>query len=58
MMMYKHWEAQVNGLMLKKHGVGVDDIADMPYRDWWKNCYTPEAAVAEAIQRVNDGEFL
>ena len=57
-MTYKHWEAKVNGLMLKIHGVGVDDIPDMPYREWWKNEYTADEAVDEAINRVNNGEFL
>lgn len=57
-MTYIQWEAQVNGLMLKKHGVGIDDIADMPYFDWYTDFYSPETAVSEAIERVNNGEFL
>lgn len=58
MTMFKVWEAKVNDLMLKKHGVGIDDIPDQPWHDWWINNVTPEEAVKTAIEYVNNGEWV
>jgi hypothetical protein len=55
---YKFWEEQVNQYMIKLHGVGIDDIPDMPYRDWWDDGWTIDDAVTEAIRIVNSGEWL
>jgi len=51
---YKVWENQCNAFMLKKHGVGVDDIPDMPWYDWYKDELTPEEAVELAIDKINN----
>jgi len=56
-MTFKEWEGKVNALMLKKHGVGIDDIPDMPYYTWWDNDMLVEEAVKEAIDIVNEGGF-
>lgn len=56
-MNYREWEHEVNELMIKDHGVGVDDIPDMPYRDWFEGLITPKEAVAFAIAIVNEGGF-
>lgn len=54
---YRMWENEVNELMLKLHGVGVDDIPDMPWGDWFKRELKPEVAVQDAIDIVNEGGF-
>ena len=57
-MEYKTWEAECNTLMLKQHGVGIDDIPDMLWHDWWKyDKYEPQEAVDLAIKTVNEGGF-
>jgi len=55
---YRYWENDVNELMLKKFGVGVDDIPDMPYHDWYDNDWTAAKAVKEAIKITNAGEWV
>jgi len=57
-MTFRRWEDEVNKLMLKKHGVGIDDIPDMSYRDWWANELTVEEAVKEAIKVTNEGLWV
>jgi len=56
-MTFRQWEAAVNEFMLKKHGVGIDDIPDMPYHDWWADEMPVKTAVQEAIDIVNEGGF-
>jgi len=57
-MRFREWEARVNGLMIKKYGVGVDDLPDMPYHDWYTDEWTVEEAVKEAIDITNKGEWI
>jgi len=57
MITYRVWEDKVNTLMLNKHGVGIDDIPDMPYHDWYTDHITPEKVVKMAIDIVNEGGF-
>jgi hypothetical protein len=57
MKMYRQWEAEVDKFMVDNYGVGVDDIPDMPYRDWWKDCMSAKEAADEAIRIVNEGGF-
>jgi len=56
-MTYRKWETEVDNFMVVKYGVGIDDIPDMPYRDWWKNDMPVKDAVKEAIRIVNEGGF-
>jgi hypothetical protein len=56
-MTFIDWEREVNALMVKEHGVGIDDIPDMPYNDWYKAGDTVEVAVLSAIATVNEGGF-
>ena len=56
-MTFIDWERKVNLLMEETHGVGIDDIPDMPYRDWFKEGITVPVAVKKAIAIVNEGGF-
>ena len=56
-MEYREWEREVNKLMLKNHGVGIDDIPDMPYNTWYLDYRTVEETVELAISIVNEGGF-
>lgn len=55
---FKIWERHCNEFMLKKYGLGIDDIPDMQWRDWFElDQYTPSQAVEKAIEVVNEGGF-
>ena len=51
------WENEVNELMLKQYGVGVDDIPDMPWGDWFRAKVAVAKAVQKAIDETNKGGF-
>ena len=54
---FRKWLREVDDYMLVKHGVGIDDIPDMAYSDWFRNEMTIREAVNEAIRIVNEGGF-
>ena len=54
---YSSWENEVDKLMVDLHGVGVDDIPDMPWRNWFNADMDKEEAVETAINIVNEGGF-
>lgn len=56
-MTFEMWEREVNKLMEDNHGVGIDDIPDMPWHDWYKDDTRVSVAVAMAIEIVNEGGF-
>lgn len=57
-MTFREWERQCDNYMFAKYGVGVDDIPDQTWYDWY-DCYqlTPEEAVELAIDKVNREGF-
>ena len=57
-MTFRQWENKVNERMLQEHGVGVDDIPDMPWYDWFTDEMEVETAVQEAIDTVNNGLWI
>ena len=56
-MNYSMWENEVDKLMTTLHGVGIDDIPDMMWNDWFKADMDIEEAVQMAIDIVNEGGF-
>jgi hypothetical protein len=54
---YQIWEFDTNELMLAKYGVGIDDIPDMPWHDWFTSDWSPREAMEEAIEKVNNEGF-
>ena len=54
---YKTWEAECDRLMVAEFGVGIDDLPDMLWHDWYKDDLEPEEAVQLAIDKVNEGGF-
>ena len=56
-MTFKNWEHEVDKLMEEKHGVGIDDIPDMAWHDWYSNGISVKRAVKMAIDIVNEGGF-
>jgi hypothetical protein len=55
---YQKWEKECDNFMLAKYGVGIDDIPDMCWHDWFTSGMGPEEAVIDAIHIVNEGEWL
>jgi hypothetical protein len=55
---YKEWEALVNSVLLRRHGVGIDDIPDMPWHDWYKEPLSYKEAAQKAIDIVNEGLWV
>lgn len=55
---YEFWEAKCNGYMLKKYAVGIDDIPDQSWYEWYKDGWTVKRAVEEAIEYTNNGEWI
>jgi hypothetical protein len=55
-MTFINWEAECNRIMEEKYGVGIDDLPDLPWRNWYKTMDCVEA-VEQAIDIVNKGEI-
>jgi len=54
---FQLWEANVNIFMLETYGVGIDDIPDMPWHDWFKDNIEFNEAAEMAIAKVNEGGY-
>jgi hypothetical protein len=54
---YRQWETAVDKAMLAKHGVGIDDIPDQAWRDWWADDMEVIEAMDLAIENVNEGGY-
>ena len=54
---YKQWEDACDNAMTKKFGVGIDDIPDMLWHDWWADDVQVQEAVELAINKVNEEGF-
>jgi hypothetical protein len=54
---YSMWENEADKYMVRKHGVGIDDIPDMLWHDWFMDDIGYEEAVDMAIEKVNEEGF-
>jgi len=54
---YSQWENEVDKYMVLKHGVGIDDIPDMLWHDWFMDDVDVKEAVNMAIDKVNREGF-
>jgi len=54
---FQLWEANANKYMLEKYGVGIDDIPDMLWHDWFKDNIEFNEAAEMAIAKVNEGGY-
>lgn len=50
---FEKWMGRVDQLVLKRIGVGADDIADMPWHDWYDDEMTPSQAARLAIEEAS-----
>lgn len=47
---FRAWFAKVDAAVAAKVGIGVLDLPDYPYRDWYDDGVTPAAAAARAVR--------
>lgn len=40
--LFDRWMSEVDRMFLRKHGVSVYDLPDMPFRDWHDDGILPE----------------
>lgn len=52
-MSFDQWFAQVDQEIWLICGLGADDLADCPYRDWYNDGITPKEAARRALK--NEG---
>jgi hypothetical protein len=48
------WTRQVDAVLVAACGVGVSDLADAPYRDYFADEMTPREAAALVLSEWND----
>jgi len=51
---YQYWLLLVNYDLEQTIGVGLDDIEDMPYRDWFNDGIEYIEAVNKILDRLNE----
>jgi len=47
---FRQWLRSVNALVTAKVGIGIMDLADQPYRDWYDDATTPEDAAQTVLE--------
>ena len=53
---FQAWLDKVSNVIQRETGLGVFDLADQPYHDWYDDGYTPREAASEALE--NEGYYL
>ena len=51
---FEIWENLVNDYMIHEYGLGIDDIPDMPWYEWWTDELEAEEAGDMAIRKCID----
>lgn len=51
---FDSWRAEVDREVAKRVGVGVDDLVDSPYHDWFDNGVSVKTAAARAIKNQKE----
>lgn len=57
MQTYTQWKGKVNFLLVRSFGLGVDDLPDCPYRDWYEDDVSPATAAKRAIAAAEFGDY-
>jgi hypothetical protein len=53
-MTFEAWMKEINGHVIRKTGVSVDDLPDCPFRDWYDDGVKPTGAASRAIRNAKD----
>jgi len=51
---FKEWLSKVNSLVAGRFGLGIYDLPDMMYRDWYDDEMTPDEAVRQVMDSLKD----
>jgi hypothetical protein len=51
---FDYWLQRVNAYLVRKCGLGSDDLPDWCYRDAFDDGYTPSEAAREVIRAARD----
>jgi len=54
---FETWLRKVDALYISTIGLGMDDLGDAPWYDYWDDGMTPREAVAHALTDWQDMEF-
>lgn len=49
---FREWMKEVNSEVEKRVGLGVDDLPDCPFSQWYEDGKTAKAAAAKAIKNA------
>lgn len=55
---FEEWSGLVDGIFIRKTGLGRDDWPDQDWWDMWDSGYSPEEAFREAIENEYGEEGL
>lgn len=55
---WQTWLLEVSEIVAREAGVGIDDLEDQPYRDWYEDGLTPVEAAEEVLEAVGFGEHV
>jgi hypothetical protein len=47
---FKQWLAAVDDKLVAKSGLGVRDLADQPYHDWYDDDMSPTEAAEQVLE--------
>lgn len=51
------WMREIDNRMIKEYGVGIDDIPEMPWTEWYNEMIAADEAIKYAIEKVNNEDF-
>lgn len=47
---FDEWKKEADEICSRKYGLSLDDLADVPYMDWYESGVSPKGAVSRAIK--------
>lgn len=51
---FEEWLGDVNVAVIRRVGLSVHDLPDVPLRDWYEDGYSASSAAAAAIEEAGD----
>ena len=51
---FETWQAQVNAILIRKCGMGIEDLPDYGYWDCWHAGSTPTETAADALEYAKE----
>ena len=51
---FDEWMKLVDGAVVARAGLGVHDLPDCPFKDWFDDGMTPKGAATRALKNAND----